>query len=68
MTKTNKGILLAGAAAALFLAGAVNARAEDKAGGDQVNCSGINSCKGKGNIKTSAAECKAKGGKVVESK
>jgi uncharacterized membrane protein len=57
MTKTNKGILLAGAAAALFLAGAVNARAEDKAGGDQVNCSGINSCKGQGSCAGGGNSC-----------
>ncbi len=85
MTKTSKGMLIAGAAATLFLSGAVTARAEDKAGGDQVVCSGINackgqgscaggghscagqnSCKGQGNTKTSAADCKTKGGKVVE--
>jgi hypothetical protein len=85
MTKT-KGMLIAGAAAALFLSGAVTARAEDKAGGDQVACAGINSCKGQGSCagagnscagqnsckgkgvtKTTAAECKNKGGKVVES-
>ena len=86
MTKS-KGILIAGAAAALFLAGAVTARAEEKAGGDQIVCSGVNACKGQGscagaghscsgqnackgqgNTKTTAAECKAKGGKVVEQK
>jgi uncharacterized membrane protein len=83
-TKT-KGMLIAGAAAALFLSGAVTARAEEKAGGDKVTCSGVNackgqgtcagggsscagtnSCKGKGNLKMSEADCKAKGGKVVE--
>ena len=85
MTKSSKGILIAGAAAALFLSGAVSARAEEKAGGDQIVCSGINACKGQGscagvghscsgqnackgqgNTKASAADCKAKGGKVVE--
>jgi uncharacterized membrane protein len=84
MTKT-KGILIASAAAALFLSGAVTARAEEKTGGDQVSCAGVNSCKGqgtcagagnsctgqnackgKGVLKMSAADCKAKGGKVVE--
>jgi len=83
-TKT-KGMLIAGAAAALFLSGAVQARAEEKAGGDKVTCAGVNackgqgtcagngsscagtnSCKGKGNLKMSAADCKTKGGKVVE--
>ena len=84
MTKT-KGILIASAAAALFLSGAVTARAEEKTGGDQVSCTGVNACKGqgtcagagnsctgqnackgKGVLKMSAADCKAKGGKVVE--
>jgi uncharacterized membrane protein len=84
MNGKTKGVLIAGAAAALFLSGAVTARAEDKAGGDQVICSGINACKGQGscagaghacagknackgqgNSKTSAADCTAKGGKVV---
>ena len=44
---TKKGILLAGAAAALILSGAVGARADEKTGGD-VYCSGVNACKGKG--------------------
>ena len=57
MTKTTKGTLIAGAAAALFLAGAVNARAEDKAGGDQVMCSGINSCKGQGSCAGGGHSC-----------
>jgi uncharacterized membrane protein len=67
MTKTNKGVLIAGAAAALFLSGAVNARAEEKAGGDQVMCSGINACKGQGscagggNSCTGQNACKGKG-------
>ena len=57
MTKTSKGIIIAGAAAALFLSGAVNARAEDKAGGDQVMCSGINSCKGQGSCAGGGHSC-----------
>jgi len=63
------------------------ARAEDKMGGDQVQCAGINACKGQGACagahngcagknackgqgltKTSAADCKAKGGTVVPEK
>ena len=87
MTTKTKGMLMASAAAALFLSGAVTARAEEKAGGDQVMCSGLNACKGKGEcagvghscggqnackgqgvIKTTAADCKAKGGKVSEAK
>jgi len=46
----------------------VSARAEEKGGGDQVICDGINACKGQGHTKTTAADCKAKGGKVVEAK
>jgi hypothetical protein len=84
---TTKGFVLATAAATLLLSGAVTARADEKAGGDQVICSGINACKGKGSCagagnacagknackgqghtKTTAAECAAKGGKVVEAK
>ena len=87
MTTKSKGMLIAGAAAALFLSGAVTARAEEKKGGDEVMCSGINACKGKGAcagaghscggqnackgqgvVKSTAEECKAKGGKVAESK
>jgi uncharacterized membrane protein len=82
-----KSLLIASAAATLFLSGAAIARAEEKAGGDQVVCEGINACKGQGSCagaghscagknackgqgqsKTTAADCKAKGGKIVESK
>lgn len=83
----SKSLLIATAAAALFLSGTVTARADEKAGGDQVVCDGINACKGQGSCaggghacagknackgqghtKTSAADCTAKGGKVVEQK
>jgi uncharacterized membrane protein len=57
MTKTSKGVLIASAAAALFLSGAVNARAEEKAGGDQVMCSGINACKGQGTCAGGGHSC-----------
>jgi hypothetical protein len=87
MTTKTKGMLIASAAAALFLSGAVSARAEEKKADDKVMCSGINACKGqgvcageghacggqnackgKGVVKTTAEECKAKGGKVTDSK
>ena len=58
----NKSILIASAAATLFLSGAVVARAEQKAGADEVRCAGINACKGQGIVKASAADCKSKGG------
>lgn len=83
----SKSFLIATAAATLFLSGAVAARADEKAGGDQVVCEGINACKGQGgcagaghacagknackgqgHTKTTAADCTAKGGKVVEKK
>jgi len=82
-----KSFLIATAAATLFLSGAVAARADEKAGGDQVVCEGINACKGQGgcagaghacagknackgqgHTKTTASDCTAKGGKVVEAK
>jgi len=57
MTKKSKGMLIAGAAAALFLSGAVTARAEEKAGADQVTCSGINACKGQGSCAGGGNSC-----------
>ena len=84
-----KGFVIATAAAALFISGAVKARAAEQAGGKEVSCAGVNeckghgscaggsggnacagqnACKGKGVVKMSEADCKAKGGKVVEAK
>jgi uncharacterized membrane protein len=82
-----KSFMIATAAATLFVAGAVPAMAEEKAGGEQVICEGINACKGQGGCagaghacagknackgqgqtKTTAADCEAKGGKIVEAK
>jgi len=65
---STKGILIATAAATLFLSGAGLARADEKMGGDEVRCAGINACKGQGISKTSAADCKAKGGTVAPEK
>ena len=58
---TKKGILLAGAAAALILSGAVGARADEKTGGD-VYCSGINACKGKGACAGAGNSCAGQNG------
>lgn len=63
-----KSLLIASAAATLFLSGTVPATAADAAGGEQVVCEGINACKGQGHTKTTAADCQAKGGKVAEAK
>jgi hypothetical protein len=65
----NKGAMIAGAVATLFLSGAAIATAEDKAGGDKVMCAGINACKGQsacaggsgGNSCHGANSCKGKG-------
>jgi uncharacterized membrane protein len=67
MTRKNKGILIAAAAATLFASGALQARAEQKEAGDKVKCVGINECKGHGtcagagNSCAGANECKGKG-------
>lgn len=60
MKSVSKGILIASAAAALVVSGNVVARATDKAGGDVVNCAGINACKGKGSCAGASNACKAK--------
>ncbi len=54
-----KSILVASAAAALFLSGAVAARAEEKTGGE-VRCAGLNACKGQGGCASAHNECKGK--------
>ena len=55
-----KSILIASAAATLFLTGAAVARAEDKMGGDQVHCAGINACKGQGGCAGAHNACAGK--------
>jgi uncharacterized membrane protein len=57
-----KSLLIASAAASLFLAGAVTARAEQKAGADEVRCLGVNACKGQGSCASAHNECKGKNG------
>jgi uncharacterized membrane protein len=55
-----KSFLIATAAATLFLSGAVTARADEKAGGDQVVCDGINACKGQGSCAGAGHACAGK--------
>jgi hypothetical protein len=55
-----KSILIATAAATLFLTGAAVARAEEKMGGDQVHCAGINACKGQGGCAGAHNACAGK--------
>jgi len=55
-----KSFVVAGAAALLLISGAVNARADEKAGSAQVKCLGVNSCKGQGACATAKNDCKGK--------
>lgn len=55
--KASKGTVIAATAAVLFLSGAVQAKAEDKATGDQVKCAGINECKGHGTCAGAGSSC-----------
>ena len=55
-----KTILIATAAAGLFLTGAIPARAGEQAGGDKVMCEGVNACKGQGGCATAHNECAGK--------
>ncbi len=56
----SKGLLIASAAAVLFLSGAVAAQPARAEGGDQVVCFGIKSCKGTGSCHTAKNECAGK--------
>ena len=53
-----RNILIASAAATLVLTGAIAARADEKMGGDQVHCMGVNACKGQGACASASNECK----------
>src|SRR5260370_37264559 len=55
-----KNVLIASAVAMLFVTGAVNARADQSAGSDQVKCVGGNSCKGQSACKSAQNDCKGK--------
>ncbi len=48
---------IAAAVALLFMSSAVVARADNSAGGGQVRCSGINSCKGQSSCATAKNAC-----------
>jgi hypothetical protein len=57
-----KSLIIASAAATLFLTGAVVAHAEEKMGGDMVRCMGINECKGHGSCATAHNACNGQNG------
>ena len=69
MKRSTKGILIATAAAGLFLTGAVqaNAGSHEEGKAKDVMCEGVNECKGKGACATGDSscagqnECKGKG-------
>jgi hypothetical protein len=59
--RVNKGMLIASAAASLIMAGALTARADQgKTGGDMVNCTGVNACKGQGSCASAENSCAGK--------
>jgi len=58
--RMTKGMLIASAAATLILAGGVTARADEKAGGDKIQCSGVNACKGQAECATADHSCAGK--------
>ena len=69
------GLILSGAVSAradekkggdVYCSGINACKGQGACAGGGNSCAGANSCKGKGNIKMSEADCKAKGGKVVE--
>lgn len=62
MNRMNKGVLIATAVATLFATGAIQARAEDKAGGDKVKCAGVNECKGHGACAGAGNSCAGQNG------
>lgn len=62
MKTSTKGMLMATAAAALFLSGAATATAADKATGDKVRCAGINECKGHGACRGAGNGCAGQNG------
>lgn len=60
MNSFGKGVLIASAVATLIASGSLVARAEDKAGGDKVRCTGINECKGHGSCAGDGHSCSGK--------
>lgn len=57
ISKNTSGVLLATAAAALFMSGTVVAAEKDAAQEAKVSCAGINACKGQSECKTATSSC-----------
>jgi hypothetical protein len=60
MSKTMKGMMIAGAVASMFAAG--TAVADSKSSKDTVKCAGVNSCKGHGSCSGADHSCKGQNG------
>jgi hypothetical protein len=60
MNRLGKGILIASAAAGLFLSGAITAQAAEKTGEGKVHCGGVNACKGQGACAMAKHDCAGK--------
>ena len=58
VVKTNSGLALAAAAAAMFALAPISANA----GEEEVRCMGANACKGQSACKTATSECKGLNG------
>jgi hypothetical protein len=58
--RVNKGMLIAGAAAALIMTGALTARADEGKTGGDVHCTGVNACKGQGSCAGAGNSCAGK--------
>jgi len=58
----SNAILVASAAATLFLLNVATARAAEGGGGDNVPCLGVNACKGQGACHTAKNECAGQNG------
>lgn len=58
--RTNRGVLIATAAASFILAGTVRAAEEKKTGGEMVHCAGVNACKGQGGCASAENSCMGK--------
>jgi hypothetical protein len=57
-SKNTSGLLLATAAAALFMSGSVMAAEQAATQEAKVNCGGINACKGQSECATASSSCK----------
>ena len=60
MNSFGKGVMVAGAVAALIASGSLTARAADEKAGGEVQCAGVNACKGQGSCAGEGHSCAGK--------